>query len=244
MITLSIPKVTWGTLSISGGIISGTTPYNASGEYELPITATDSEGAASTKVLTIKVNNKNRAPYWKTTAPEEIIVEGGDTYTLFLPLHVVDPDEEQLTYSIKDSSWSSAVLSSDTLIIIPSLDDAGTTKTVSVIAEDSAGLATVQVFTVIVNNTNQSLTWNETAVQIPVIKEGIIMEHGLREYVSDPDSLDKLTFSMISTTLKTAVGEALISVDSNSTVKADIDFDQLEFGDNNRLESCDGNCIT
>ena len=84
--------------SIGTRIFSWTTGYADAGIHDIIFTATDSKGAVSEMLVTIKVNNVNRAPVlanWQPAA-NTIEIQGGKNQTF--QITAIDPDGDQVGY--------------------------------------------------------------------------------------------------------------------------------------------------
>ncbi|HYR51425.1 MAG TPA: Ig-like domain-containing protein [Candidatus Dormibacteraeota bacterium] len=142
--------------------------FSDAGTAGATVRATDGF-AATTKSLSITVNNVNRPPV--LNQPENMVVNEGETANQVLV--ATDPDGDAVTYSLV-SGPSYAHVSSDNLQLAPSFDDAGT-ATITVRASDGS-LNHDRSLTATVNNVNRppvldpvsSMTVNEgeTADQI------------------------------------------------------------------------------
>ncbi len=120
----------------------------AKGEATVTVTATDTEGLASTQEFAVTVPNR---PPFAAGAFEARTVEVGGTADLNLPNHFSDPDGDALTF---------AATVSDAAIIGASVDGGALTvsavakgeATVTVTVTDTEGLTATQAFAVTVPN--------------------------------------------------------------------------------------------
>ena len=93
----------WLSFDTQNHTLAATPDFDAAGEYDLTITATDEAGLSSTADWHIHVENSNRAPEVSgSLAPQSL--EMGKNWQFKLPVSFTDPDRgetEQLTYHLE-----------------------------------------------------------------------------------------------------------------------------------------------
>ena len=159
----------------------------AKGEASVRLTATDSEGLAATRNLSVLV--PNRAPVVEETLPSRT-VEAGDSVTLELSACFSDPDGDPLSYTAvaADPAVGAASVTGAALTLT-AIGKGQTALTVT--ARDAEGLATPQVFTVTVPN---RAPLAQRAISPRTLEAGDTVELDLAPHFSDPDG-DRLVFT-------------------------------------------------
>ncbi len=160
---------------------------NAPGMATIAVTATDTEGLATTQEFVLTV--PNRAP--RATEPlPGIEVEVGEEATLWVSGHFMDPDGEELTYAAGSSEAGVAglVVSGDEVTVRAV---AKGMATITVTATDPGGSVAVQDFPVTVPNRAPLAVDTLPDIEVEVGGEASATVSG---YFADPDG-DSLTFA-------------------------------------------------
>ena len=140
-------------LSFDGSTIAGSIAFDAAGTYSLILTATDSQGAATSTTLTWSVANTNRTPEY--SGPGDQTSAEGESIYLNIATGT-DPDGDALTYTV-DGTLPPGLSFDGINMILGSIGyDAASSYTVTVTATDALGAATAATFTWNINQTNQA----------------------------------------------------------------------------------------
>ena len=193
------------TVAVTGSTVTVTGV--ARGSATMTATATDPEGLSAEQSFAVTVPNR---------APETVgsirnrVVESGKSFSVDASLYFDDPDGDDLEYSATSSSRGRATVrvSGSTVTVT---GRAGGTATITVTAEDSAGLTAEQSFRVTVPRPNRS---PQSAGRIPNRTAAVNTEISVdvSPYFTDPDG-DQLRYSATSSNTAVATASA-----SNSTV--------------------------
>ncbi len=170
------------------GVLTWTPDFDQAGSHPgVTLTATDSLGAAASRVFTIVVTNVNRAPLADALADQTV----AENALLTVSATATDPDGDTVTWSGANlpAGASVAPLTGE-LTWTPSYLQAGTYPAVALIATDAGGLSDTTAFTVTVSNVNDPPVVNAIATQtVDETSPLSVTPSG-----TDPD-LDPLTWS-------------------------------------------------
>ncbi|HTP79269.1 MAG TPA: putative Ig domain-containing protein, partial [Bacteroidota bacterium] len=171
------------------GLFEWTPTYDDAGQYRIVVDARDGFERTISRPMRIRVRNVNRPPAFVAVARDTTIHEG---QTLRLAYSARDPDEDTLSYTLRDSG-NRVQLSSSTGIFdwTPTFDQSGVYDFRAVASDgDLADTSAVTVVTV--------LNVNRPPVFISAVRETSIAENQeirLQYEADDPDG-DSTSFSL------------------------------------------------
>lgn len=182
----------WASFNRSTGLLSGTPGSNDAGtSSNIRISVSDGNATASLSAFSITVTDTadpNQAPTINGTPPTS--VAEGENYR-FTP-SASDTDSTNLSFSIINRpSWASFNSSTGVLSGTPSLNDAGTTSNIRISVSDGDASASLNAFSITVNNTNQAPIITGTPEQNVIAGDAYIFSPN----ASDPDD-DNLNFTV------------------------------------------------
>ncbi|MCU7847364.1 MAG: putative Ig domain-containing protein, partial [Candidatus Thiodiazotropha sp. (ex Lucinoma kastoroae)] len=185
-------RPTWASFNSSTGLLSGTPGSNDAGIISnIRISVSDGNATASLSAFSITVTDTadpNQAPTIIGTPPTS--VAEGENYR-FIP-SASDTDSTNLLFSIINRpSWASFNSSTGVLSGTPSLNDAGTTSNIRISVSDGDASASLNAFSITVNNTNQAPIITGTPEQNVIAGDAYIFSPN----ASDPDD-DSLNFTV------------------------------------------------
>ncbi|WP_416350892.1 PKD domain-containing protein [Rivularia sp. UHCC 0363] len=170
----------FGDSFVATGILEPTHTYATPGTYNVTLTITDSDGAATQDILTVTVNN---AAPTITELTGDTNINEGDTATF--SANATDAGNDNLTYTWNFGDGAESQVGK---IVNHKFVDNGT-YTVTVTVEDTNGASTQQTLTVQVDNVAPTIT--------EITGDTVINEGDTANYtatVTDPGD-DKLTYS-------------------------------------------------
>jgi hypothetical protein len=189
-LTFSIAnRPSWASFNASTGALRGTPDYNDGGTTSnIRISVSDGNAVASLDAFSITVSNANRAPSI-SGSPSTSVAEG-QAYN-FVP-SANDADGDSLTFSIANRpSWASFNASTGALSGTPGYSAAGTTSNIRISVSDGSAVASLNAFSITVNNTNRAPSISGSPST--AVEEG--NSYSFTPVASDPDG-DALTFSV------------------------------------------------
>ncbi|MCU7892132.1 MAG: putative Ig domain-containing protein [Candidatus Thiodiazotropha sp. (ex Ustalcina ferruginea)] len=182
----------WASFNRSTGLLSGTPGSNDAGTISnIRISVSDGNATASLNAFSITVTDTadpNQAPTISGTPPTSV-AEGGDYR--FTP-SASDAEGNDLLFSITNRpTWASFNSSTGLLSGTPSLNDAGTTDNIRISVSDGDASASLNAFSITVNNTNQAPTITGAPEQSVIAGDAYIFSPN----ASDPDD-NSLNFTV------------------------------------------------
>jgi len=185
---------------------SWTPGYEDEGVYTIKFTAFDTN-SSDNQIVTITVQNTNRAPQWTSSVPSQTILEDSSLFVVGNVNNLVsDPDGDSLTFSIgyEDVNKVDCMVDSDgtDLKIMPAADFSGTTNC-SVRATDGS-LYTDSSFVITVTGTSDA----PVITSSPITTADINKSYSYDVAANDPDG-DTLIYSL-------TVAPAGMNINSNS----------------------------
>ncbi|WP_229599853.1 Ig-like domain-containing protein [Vibrio navarrensis] len=147
-------KPSWATFDTATGALSGT-PSNSDVGTNTGIVISVSDGSvlASLPAFAITVNNVNDAPVISGSPATQV---NEDSAYLFTP-QVSDVDSQAFSFSITNKpAWASFDAATGTLSGTPSNDDVGTYAGIVITVSDGSATATLNTFSIVVNNVNDA----------------------------------------------------------------------------------------
>jgi hypothetical protein len=145
-ITVNVP-----TLNSTTGAFAWTPNYSQSGVYTFTFKVTDQGLLSATKTATVTVVNVNRAPYFTTTLPANVVVPvhiaPNPVYYRFTYI-ATDDDAQPLAYSFLSSAANMSITADGAFSWAPTVDQSGKSFVVTVQVSDGLLTATTtQVIT-------------------------------------------------------------------------------------------------
>ncbi|NVC63650.1 tandem-95 repeat protein [Vibrio sp. 05-20-BW147] len=147
-------KPSWATFDTATGALSGTPSNSDVGTHAgIVISVSDGSVSASLPAFAITVNNVNDAPVISGSPATQV---NEDSAYLFTP-QVSDVDSQAFTFSITNKpAWVSFDAATGTLSGTPSNDDVGTYAGIVITVSDGSATATLNTFSIVVNNVNDA----------------------------------------------------------------------------------------
>ncbi|MDF4837074.1 tandem-95 repeat protein [Vibrio parahaemolyticus] len=147
-------KPSWATFDTATGALSGTPSNSDVGTHAgIVISVSDVSVSASLSAFAITVNNVNDAPVISGSPATQV---NEDSAYLFTP-QVSDVDSQAFTFSITNKpAWVSFDAATGTLSGTPSNDDVGTYAGIVITVSDGSATATLNTFSIVVNNVNDA----------------------------------------------------------------------------------------
>ncbi|WP_369435801.1 Ig-like domain-containing protein [Vibrio cidicii] len=147
-------KPSWATFDTATGALSGTPSNSDVGTHAgIVISVSDGRVSASLPAFAITVNNVNDAPVISGSPATQV---NEDSAYLFTP-QVSDVDSQAFTFSITNKpAWASFDAATGTLSGTPSNDDVGTYAGIVITVSDGSATATLNTFSIVVNNVNDA----------------------------------------------------------------------------------------
>ncbi|WP_338018308.1 Ig-like domain-containing protein [Vibrio navarrensis] len=147
-------KPSWATFDTATGALSGTPSNSDVGTHAgIVISVSDGSVLASLPAFAITVNNVNDAPVISGSPATQV---NEDSAYLFTP-QVSDVDSQAFTFSITNKpAWASFDTATGTLSGTPSNDDVGTYPRIVITVSDGSATATLNTFSIVVNNVNDA----------------------------------------------------------------------------------------
>lgn len=130
----------WLTINATSGLVTFALAdnYDAAGEHDFTVRATDNNGLTTDLVSKVTVSNANRAPVF-TTALSDSSVNNGVAFTFTYV--ATDGDGDALTYSLVSGPTGAAVTAAGVLTWTPTFDQVGNSYNVEVKVKDAADSA-------------------------------------------------------------------------------------------------------
>ncbi|EJL6395691.1 tandem-95 repeat protein [Vibrio navarrensis] len=147
-------KPSWATFDTATGALSGTPSNSDVGTHAgIVISVSDGHVSASLPAFAITVNNVNDAPVISGAPATQVNEDGA---YLFTP-QVSDVDSQAFSFSITNKpAWASFDAATGTLSGTPSNDDVGTYAGIVITVSDGSATATLNTFSIVVNNVNDA----------------------------------------------------------------------------------------
>ncbi|WP_436322591.1 Ig-like domain-containing protein [Vibrio cidicii] len=147
-------KPSWAAFDTATGALSGTPSNSDVGTHAgIVISVSDGRVSASLPAFAITVNNVNDAPVISGSPATQV---NEDSAYLFTP-QVSDVDSQAFTFSITNKpAWASFDAATGTLSGTPSNDDVGTYAGIVITVSDGSATATLNTFSIVVNNVNDA----------------------------------------------------------------------------------------
>ncbi|EPN8460490.1 Ig-like domain-containing protein [Vibrio cidicii] len=147
-------KPSWATFDKATGALSGMPSNSDVGTHAgIVISVSDGRVSASLPAFAITVNNVNDAPVISGSPATQV---NEDSAYLFTP-QVSDVDSQAFTFSITNKpAWASFDAATGTLSGTPSNDDVGTYAGIVITVSDGSATATLNTFSIVVNNVNDA----------------------------------------------------------------------------------------
>ncbi|WP_252973552.1 Ig-like domain-containing protein [Vibrio navarrensis] len=147
-------KPSWATFDTATGALSGTPSNSDVGTHAgIVISVSDGSVSASLPAFAITVNNVNDAPVISGSPATQV---NEDSAYLFTP-QVSDVDSQAFSFSITNKpAWASFDAATGTLSGTPSNDDVGTYAGIVITVSDGSATATLNTFSIVVNNVNDA----------------------------------------------------------------------------------------
>ncbi|KYN86096.1 hypothetical protein ATY35_14655, partial [Vibrio cidicii] len=147
-------KPSWATFDTATGALSGTPSNSDVGTHAgIVISVSDGRVSASLPAFAITVNNVNDAPVISGSPATQV---NEDSAYLFTP-QVSDVDNQAFTFSITNKpAWASFDAATGTLSGTPSNDYVGTYAGIVITVSDGSATATLNTFSIVVNNVNDA----------------------------------------------------------------------------------------
>ncbi|MBE4606384.1 hypothetical protein BOO28_01460 [Vibrio navarrensis] len=147
-------KPSWATFDTATGALSGTPSNSDVGTHAgIVISVSDGSVSASLPAFAITVNNVNDAPVISGSPATQV---NEDSAYLFTP-QVSDVDSQAFTFSITNKpAWASFDAATGALSGTPSNDDVGTYAGIVITVSDGSATATLNTFSIVVNNVNDA----------------------------------------------------------------------------------------
>ena len=186
----SMPTVAGTSVSGSAVTINAVAP----GVTTVTITAADDEQATATQRLTVTVSEPNRPPRRVGSIPARSITVGASAM-IVASSYFSDPDGDALTYTAASSAPTVASESVSGSIVTITAVTAGT-ATITVTAQDPAGLTATQLAHVTVTLRNRAPMPVGT-IPAQSLNQGSSATVDASLYFSDPDG-DALTYTAVS----------------------------------------------
>ena len=198
------------TIAMSGAIIT-ITP-TAEGTTTVTVTASDGSLNVAQTLVVVVSPPPNRAPVASGTIVPVTLTAGDSPTNLDISNYFSDPDEDRLSYTAVSSDTSRVTVSMSGSIITMTPVAEGTT-TITVMAQDLAGLTITQSIAVTVNPApNRAPVTSGTIAPITLTAGDSPQTVNLSTYFSDPDG-DTLSYTAVSANTRVAT----VTV-SNATV--------------------------
>ena len=163
----------------------------AENTLDVVVTATDPDGLSAEQVFRVAIEERNLAPeVARQIEPQQLFI--GDSVSLVLSEHFIDPNGDTLIYMVSAGDAVEAEIRVDTLLLIGRAEN---TLDVVVTATDPDGLSAEQVFRVAIEERNLA---PEVARQIDMqeLSVGDTMRIRLSDHFTDPNG-DALRYSAI-----------------------------------------------
>ncbi|MFA5184057.1 MAG: T9SS type A sorting domain-containing protein [Patescibacteria group bacterium] len=110
----------------TAGNISWVPDYNQAGVYKFVIKGTDTEGASSTTEATITVLHTNRSPVFsEVLTSQTVLVHNIGQQPFQFSYSAVDPDNDQVTFTLSEGPIGSSISTSGQFTWLPSPEQAG-----------------------------------------------------------------------------------------------------------------------
>ena len=186
-ITFSAPTIpSWLSLNVSTGVLSGTPLNNDVDDFNITLTATDSNGSSVNQSFTIKVFNTNDAPIFTSTPISNATQDIFYSYTI--TTNDVDVGDTVTLNGTTIPSWLSFNATSGLLSGTPTNSDVGT-HSVVISATDLSDAVVNQSFSITVANVNDPPEF--TSNPITTATEDVLYSYSI--LTNDIDVGDSLT---------------------------------------------------
>lgn len=194
-------------MSISSkGVINWLPEFDAAGSHAVKVQVSDGD-LITTATLTLKVENTNRPPEWQSSSLPA--AKEGSSYSA--ELAASDADGDNLSFTLKQGPAGLSISGDGKLSWKPGFDAAGEHPVV--ISVSDGGRSAEQSFTLAVENTNRTPSWQSK--NLAAGKEG--ENYSAQLNASDADG-DALSYTLIS-------GPQGLSLSSNGEINWQPDYD-------------------
>ena len=187
-------KPTGMVIDATTGLIQWTpTNTNANKSYTVTVSVADGNGGTVKQTYSLKVNNTNDAPQI-TSKPVTAATEDSP-YAYAVKASDPDPTGDKLTYRLTSSPTGMKISSAGLITWTPDNDAAiKRNHSVTIEVDDGKGKKDIQLFTIVVKNTNDPPVFTSSPVKGAIVGRAYQYDAN----ATDPDpTRDTLTFSLV-----------------------------------------------